>query len=241
MAGVARHPTHFYSQSTFYKQAANGTLPAFSYFSPTWQVRGLIARPPLRGPRRASLFTYPTLYYFKRFKDPFFNDLKQRNSLVNINSYCVRVEKLDDDYVVIIEGWRTCPRPIPSSGLTRHRCAIGCWQACDHPCQDLAKGDRLLKDVYEALRAGPKWCRRASAPQPIASAPQPIPLLPSSCCACSPRFSTHPAWPAYPVRDNTLFLLAYDDIGGYFDHIIPPSENVPAPEAPVRSTATMQL
>ena len=30
-------------------------------------------------------------------------------------------------------------------------------QACDHPCYDLVKGERLLKDVYEALRAGPKW------------------------------------------------------------------------------------
>ena len=26
-----------------------------------------------------------------------------------------------------------------------------------HPCYDMAKGDRLLKDIYEALRAGPKW------------------------------------------------------------------------------------
>ena len=26
-------------------------------------------------------------------------------------------------------------------------------QACDHPCHDVAKGERLLKDVYEALRA----------------------------------------------------------------------------------------
>eukprot|EP00039_Didymoeca_costata_P024611 m.10831 g.10831 ORF g.10831 m.10831 type:complete len:584 (+) comp4336_c0_seq1:131-1882(+) len=30
-------------------------------------------------------------------------------------------------------------------------------QACDHPCHDMAKGERYLKDVYEALRAGPKW------------------------------------------------------------------------------------
>jgi len=30
-------------------------------------------------------------------------------------------------------------------------------QACDHPCHDVAKGERLLKDVYEALRAGKKW------------------------------------------------------------------------------------
>lgn len=30
-------------------------------------------------------------------------------------------------------------------------------QACDHPCYDVAKGERMLKDVYEALRASPKW------------------------------------------------------------------------------------
>ena len=30
-------------------------------------------------------------------------------------------------------------------------------QACDHPCHDMAKGERLLKDIYEAVRAGPKW------------------------------------------------------------------------------------
>ena len=27
----------------------------------------------------------------------------------------------------------------------------------DHPCNDVALGERLLKDVYEALRAGPGW------------------------------------------------------------------------------------
>lgn len=98
MAGVARHIDTFHSQTTFYEQAAAGTLPAFSWFSPS-------------------------------------------------------------------------------------------LQACDHPCHDIAKGERLLKDVYEALRAGPAWNR-------------------------------------------TLFLVAYDDIGAYFDPIIPPFEGVPAPEAP---------
>lgn len=66
MAGVARHNDRFFSQELFYEQAANGTLPAF-----TWLL------PPA--------------------------------------------------------------------------------QACDHPCHDVAKGERLQKDVYEALRAGPKW------------------------------------------------------------------------------------
>lgn len=62
-------------------------------------------------------------------------------------------------------------------------------QACDHPCHDVAKGERLLKDVYEALRASPKWNR-------------------------------------------TLLLVAYDDTGGYYDHVVPPFEGVPADESP---------
>jgi|EP01046_Picozoa_sp_COSAG06_P041213 hypothetical protein len=37
MAGVARHIDKFHSQATFYEQAAAGTLPAFSWFSPPWQ------------------------------------------------------------------------------------------------------------------------------------------------------------------------------------------------------------
>lgn len=66
MAGVRRYVDKFYPQDTFYRRAANGTLPAFSWINP-----------PL--------------------------------------------------------------------------------EACDHPCYDVAKGERLLKDIYEALRASPKW------------------------------------------------------------------------------------
>ncbi|KAJ8599814.1 hypothetical protein CTAYLR_004013 [Chrysophaeum taylorii] len=62
-------------------------------------------------------------------------------------------------------------------------------QACDHPCYDVAKGERLLKDVYEALRSGPKW-------------------------------------------NETLFLVAYDDAGGFYDSVVPPYEGVPADDAP---------
>ena len=38
MAGVARHPEHFFSQRQFYEEATAGTLPAFSFFSPSWQA-----------------------------------------------------------------------------------------------------------------------------------------------------------------------------------------------------------
>ena len=29
----------------------------------------------------------------------------------------------------------------------------------DHPCHDVSKGERLLKDIYEAIRAGPSWSK----------------------------------------------------------------------------------
>jgi hypothetical protein len=59
----------------------------------------------------------------------------------------------------------------------------------DHPCQDIRHGERLVKDLYEALRAGPGW-------------------------------------------NKTLFAVIYDDIGGFYDHIIPPASGVPADDAP---------
>mmetsp|Transcript_94372 Transcript_94372/g.270274 ORF Transcript_94372/g.270274 Transcript_94372/m.270274 type:complete len:609 (-) Transcript_94372:146-1972(-) len=98
MSGVGRYADHFYSQKRFYDEAAEGTLPAFSWVMP-----------------------------------PF--------------------------------------------------------QACDHPCYDVAKGERLLKDMYEALRSSPAW-------------------------------------------NKTLFFVAYDDAGGYYDHVVPPFEGVPADDAP---------
>lgn len=98
MQGVARFKRRYFSQELFYQQAANGSLPQFSWLNPA-------------------------------------------------------------------------------------------FQASDHPCQDVAKGERLLKDVYESLRAGPKW-------------------------------------------QQTLLFVAYDDGGGYYDHVVPPHEGVPADESP---------
>lgn len=61
-------------------------------------------------------------------------------------------------------------------------------EACDHPCYDVAKGERQLKDVYEALRSGAGW-------------------------------------------NSTLFLMAYDDAGNLYDHVVPPHEHVPRDDA----------
>jgi hypothetical protein len=38
MAGVGRHKKKFFSQKLFYKQAAAGTLPSFSWLSPPLQA-----------------------------------------------------------------------------------------------------------------------------------------------------------------------------------------------------------
>eukprot|EP01059_Diplonema_ambulator_P033904 TRINITY_DN732_c0_g2_i2.p1 TRINITY_DN732_c0_g2~~TRINITY_DN732_c0_g2_i2.p1 ORF type:complete len:483 (+),score=222.73 TRINITY_DN732_c0_g2_i2:45-1493(+) len=56
----------------------------------------------------------------------------------------------------------------------------------DHPDHDVRLGEGLMKEVYEALRASPKW-------------------------------------------NETLFIITYDEHGGFYDHVPTPT-NVPAPD-----------
>lgn len=64
------------------------------------------------------------------------------------------------------------------------------WQ---HPDASVMEGERLIKSVYEALRAGPKW-------------------------------------------EETLFIITYDEHGGFYDHVTPPrGDGVPAPDDAVAS------
>lgn len=58
------------------------------------------------------------------------------------------------------------------------------WQ---HPDASVREGEKLIKEIYEAIRAGPKW-------------------------------------------NETLFLITYDEHGGFYDHVAPPSEGVPSPD-----------
>jgi phospholipase C len=37
---------------------------------------------------------------------------------------------------------------------------------------------------------------------------------------------------AGPKWKNTLLFVTYDDAGGYYDHVVPPHEGVPADDAP---------
>merc|ERR1719445_1416000 len=55
-----------------------------------------------------------------------------------------------------------------------------------HPDHDVSLGEALFKEIYEALRAGPKW-------------------------------------------NETLFIITYDEHGGFYDHV-PTPLNVPAPD-----------
>ncbi|KAL8143935.1 hypothetical protein V2J09_016967 [Rumex salicifolius] len=57
----------------------------------------------------------------------------------------------------------------------------------DHPSHDVANGQRLVKEVYETLRASPQW-------------------------------------------NQTLFLITYDEHGGFYDHVQTPFVNVPNPD-----------
>ena len=56
-----------------------------------------------------------------------------------------------------------------------------------HPDHDVALGEKLYKDVYEALRASPQW-------------------------------------------NETLFVLTFDEHGGFYDHVPPPG-GAPVPQA----------
>lgn len=58
-----------------------------------------------------------------------------------------------------------------------------------HPNYDVALGEQLIYDVYEALRAGPKW-------------------------------------------PSTLLIITYDEHGGCYDHVPPPSGAVPPDTTP---------
>ncbi|OEL24710.1 Non-specific phospholipase C4 [Dichanthelium oligosanthes] len=57
----------------------------------------------------------------------------------------------------------------------------------DHPSHDVSRGQRLVKEVYEALRSSPQW-------------------------------------------NEILFVITYDEHGGFFDHVPTPVEGVPSPD-----------
>ncbi|KAI4326762.1 hypothetical protein MLD38_032042 [Melastoma candidum] len=57
----------------------------------------------------------------------------------------------------------------------------------DHPSHDVAEGQKLVKQVYETLRASPQW-------------------------------------------NETLFIITYDEHGGFYDHVETPYVDVPNPD-----------
>ncbi|XP_009757037.1 non-specific phospholipase C4-like [Nicotiana tabacum] len=64
----------------------------------------------------------------------------------------------------------------------------------DHPSHDVFEGQKLVKEVYEALRSSPQW-------------------------------------------NEMLFIIIYDEHGGFFDHVPTPITGVPSPDGIVGTTA----
>ncbi|MQL84101.1 hypothetical protein Taro_016628 [Colocasia esculenta] len=57
----------------------------------------------------------------------------------------------------------------------------------DHPSHDVSEGQKLVKEVYEALRSSPQW-------------------------------------------NEILFVITYDEHGGFYDHVPSPATGVPSPD-----------
>lgn len=57
----------------------------------------------------------------------------------------------------------------------------------DHPSHDVANGQKLVKEIYEALRSSPQW-------------------------------------------NQTLFVITYDEHGGFYDHVQTPYVDIPNPD-----------
>ena len=106
-------------------------------------------------------------------------------------------------------------------------------EACDHPCHDMAKGERAQKDIYEALRAGPGWNKpllHAMLCYAMRCDAMPCHAMPCHTMPCH-------AMLCYAMLgwNKTLFFIAYDDAGGTYDHMVPPSEDVPDDESPCQA------
>lgn len=92
------------------------------------------------------------------------------------------VQPLDNFFVDAKEGklskftWLQ-PRLTTTGGLPT-------WQ---HPDASVALGEKLIEEIYEALRSSPQW-------------------------------------------NETVFIITYDECGGFFDHIPPPQQGVPPPD-----------
>jgi phospholipase C len=73
----------------------------------------------------------------------------------------------------------------------RYFAVTNAFDATDqHPSHSMAAGEGFIKEIYEELRASPKW-------------------------------------------NNTLFIVTYDEHGGFFDHVPTPVEGVPNPDGMV--------
>lgn len=115
--------------------------------------------------------------------------------------------------------------------------------------------DTLPPDAYMSgvLRALPKWrlmdqFEREAATGTLPAFSWVIPKATASDHPCNDnrlgealQKQVYETLRASPNWNRTLLLIAYDDGGGYYDHVVPPFENVPADNAPCSVNITQCL
>ncbi|KAG5035750.1 hypothetical protein JHK87_010660 [Glycine soja] len=86
----------------------------------------------------------------------------------------------------VMKGFKPDSVPIYAALVKEFAVLIGHTANDDHPSHDVAHGQMLVKEVYEALRASPHGMK--------------------------------------------LFIITYDEHGGFFDHVKTPFVNIPNPD-----------
>ena len=168
-----------------------------SHPGPTWPNRlfmltgtsaGLTETIPWYNLQRGKLFPQPT--FFDQVEEHggtarlYYGDSPWELFIESVASHPERMAGMEQFYEDVSTG------ALPSFSFINPRCALnmttGMYSNDMHPDHDIALGEQLYKDIYEALRAGPAW-------------------------------------------NETLFIINFDEHGGFYDHVTPPSDGVPHP------------
>lgn len=116
------------------------------------------------------------------------NDLWQLGAyedLMNNHENAKNIKELDAHFYKDLAAGQLPTFTWLQPSMTAEEGSVGpSWQ---HPDASVTEGERLIKSLYESIRASPKW-------------------------------------------EETLFVITYDEHGGFYDHVTPPV-GVPAPDS----------
>ena len=86
---------------------------------------------------------------------------------------------------------------------------------CNQTVRSVSAGEQLISDVYTALRNSEYAA---------------VTHRTSHVTRHTSRVTHHPASSRCSYWNNTLLVITYDEHGGFFDHVPPPHDGVPAPD-----------